>query len=110
MSELAQVVAAVAAGSLITLNTMLVVKVHHLKRKTARDQRIQDAVRITLDATETFRLQERATRPPADEEPSDTAPGGHLRLVPAKATDLPIRKIHPQPRVTTVNGRKHDPY
>lgn len=67
-------------------------------------------MRVTLDATETFRLQQRATAgtpPDPAPEPADTGHRANLRLVPAKASELPVRRIRSLPGHVVNAHRPH---
>lgn len=89
MADLAQVVAAVAAGALLSMATMLVVRLYGPRRTDDREHMINAAADAVVEGVETFRQQVRAALPETTE--SDTSTGGdaareirskaHLRML-----------------------------
>lgn len=65
MADLAQVVAAVAAGALLSVATMLVVRLYGPRRTDDRERMINAAADAVVGGVETFRQQVWATPPQA---------------------------------------------
>lgn len=89
MADLAQVVAAVAAGALLSVATMLAFKLYGPRRMVDRERMINAAAESVVQDVETFRQQVRASLPEGSGNDAPTAQGAttevrsktHLRMV-----------------------------
>lgn len=88
MAEMAQVVAAVAAGALLSLATMLVFKLHSPRRAADRERMINAAADAVVGGVETFRQRVQASLPEENGSDAGAAQGAtevrskaHLRML-----------------------------
>jgi hypothetical protein len=85
MADLAQVVAAVAAGALLTVTTTLIFKLHRMQRRADRERRIEAVVSATVSGVDALRQQARAAPGRIDSPPPEGTvevhSKAHLRML-----------------------------
>ena len=92
MANIGQIVAALAGGSLLTICTMLLLRLHAYEERAARKRRIDTAVSTILAGVETMRC---GWPPDEDALPADAGAAGeararaHLRLIAGQPPTKP---------------------
>ncbi|MGA5486660.1 hypothetical protein ACPCK1_02665 [Streptomyces pseudogriseolus] len=83
MANAGQIVAALAGGSLLTICTILLVKVWVMERRAEQQRRIDTAVAAVLAGVETIRNNGEDGQPPdaAAVAAAEVRARGHLRLI-----------------------------
>ncbi|MFZ4143351.1 hypothetical protein ACOZDZ_21865 [Streptomyces griseoincarnatus] len=91
MANAGQIVAALAGGSLLTICTILLVKVWAIERRVEQQRRIDTAVASVLAGVETIRNIGEGGQPPdaAAMAAAEVRARGHLRLIATQPLTKP---------------------
>lgn len=90
MANAGQIVAALAGGSLLTICTLLFLKLWSIERRADQQRRIDSAVASVLAGVETFRHRQEGRSPDAAAvAAAEVRARGHLRLIATQPLTKP---------------------